>query len=54
MKLYENEIIAIVGDNGAGKSTLIKTITSVYKKDEGEIYISGEKVHISNPKDART
>jgi ABC-type sugar transport system ATPase subunit len=25
MKLYENEIVAIVGDNGAGKSTLIKS-----------------------------
>lgn len=29
MKLYENEIVAIVGDNGAGKSTLIKTIAGV-------------------------
>lgn len=54
VKLYENEIIAIVGDNGAGKSTLIKTIAGVYKKDGGEIYISGEKAHISNPKDARS
>jgi ABC-type sugar transport system ATPase subunit len=54
MKLYENEIIAIVGDNGAGKSTIIKTIAGVYKKDGGVIYINGEKAHISNPKDARS
>jgi len=54
LKLYENEIIAIVGDNGAGKSTLIKTITGVYRKDEGEIYINGEKAYINNPKDARS
>ena len=53
VKLYENEIIAIVGDNGAGKSTLIKTIAGVYKKDGGEIFISGEKAYIGNPKDAR-
>jgi len=53
VKLYENEIIAIVGDNGAGKSTLIKTIAGVYKKDGGEIYIKGEKAYIGNPKDAR-
>ena len=52
IKLYENEIIAIVGDNGAGKSTLIKTISGVYKKDHGEIYINGEKAKISNPDDA--
>jgi len=52
LKLYENEIIAIVGDNGAGKSTFIKTISGVYKKDGGEIYINGEMAHINNPKDA--
>ena len=53
IKLYENEIIAIVGDNGAGKSTIIKTISGAYKKNSGEIYISGEKADIDNPKDAR-
>ena len=54
LKLYENEIIAIVGDNGAGKSTFIKTITGVYRKDYGDIYINGEKAYIYNPKDARS
>jgi len=53
MKLYKNEILAIVGDNGAGKSTLIKTITGVYKKDGGEIYIEGKKVDIRNTRDAK-
>ena len=46
IKLYENEIIAIVGDNGAGKSTFIKTISGVYKKDSGKIYINGEEADI--------
>ncbi len=53
MKLYENEILAIVGDNGAGKSTLIKTITGVYKKDGGDIFIQGMNVEIHNTRDAR-
>jgi D-xylose transport system ATP-binding protein len=53
VKLFEYEIIAIVGDNGAGKSTLIKTIAGVYKKDGGEIFINGAKAYIGNPKDAR-
>ncbi len=53
MKLYDGEIIAIVGDNGAGKSTLIKTITGVYKKDSGEIYIDGKNANISNTMVAR-
>ncbi len=53
MKLYEGEIIAIVGDNGAGKSTLIKTISGIHRKDSGEIYINGEKVNITDARGAR-
>jgi len=53
IKLYEGEIIAIVGDNGAGKSTIIKTITGVYKKDSGEIYVNGKQAIIEKPSDAR-
>jgi ABC-type sugar transport system ATPase subunit len=53
MKLYEREIIAIVGDNGAGKSTLIKAISGIYEPDGGEIYIRGEKAAIHNPIDAK-
>ncbi|KAG1650441.1 Fructose import ATP-binding protein FrcA [Nymphon striatum] len=41
LELYENEILAIVGDNGAGKSTLIKVLTGVYKADAGSIEING-------------
>lgn len=53
MKLYRNEILAIVGDNGAGKSTLIKTITGANKKDGGEIYVEGKKTEIINTRSAR-
>jgi ABC-type sugar transport system ATPase subunit len=53
MKLYKNEIIAIVGDNGAGKSTLIKAISGLHRRDRGDIFIDGKKVEINNPSDAR-
>jgi len=53
LKLYRNEILGIVGDNGAGKSSLIKTITGVYRKDGGEIFVSGEKVEIHNTREAK-
>lgn len=52
-EVYENEILALVGDNGAGKSTLAKTISGVHQPDKGEIYFEGERVRISNPRASR-
>lgn len=54
MKLYRNEILAIVGDNGAGKSTLIKTITGVYRKNRGDIFIEGKKVEVRDTRHAKS
>ena len=48
-----NEIVGLVGDNGAGKSTLIKILSGVYRCDEGEIFLKGEKVDIRTPDDAK-
>ena len=45
------EIHALVGENGAGKSTLMKILSGAVIRDSGDVYISGEKVHITNPKD---
>ncbi len=53
MKLYRNEILGIVGDNGAGKSSLIKSITGVYKKDGGSIFIDGQEVEINSSREAK-
>ena len=51
--IYENEILAIVGDNGAGKSTLTKILSGVHQPDKGELQVSGRKVSISDPHMAR-
>ncbi len=48
------EVVGLLGHNGAGKSTLIKILSGAYAKDEGEIYVDGQRVEINNPRDART
>ena len=50
-KLYENEILGLVGDNGAGKSTLIKTISGLYKKDDGKYYVQFKKIVTESEKE---
>ncbi len=51
--LYPGEVVGLLGHNGAGKSTLIKCLSGAYHADAGEIFINGQKVNISNPRDAR-
>ena len=51
--LYPGEVVGLLGHNGAGKSTLIKCLSGAYHADAGEIWISGEKATITNPRDAR-
>ncbi len=51
-EVYAGEVVGLVGDNGAGKSTLIKVISGVGPADEGEIFLEGKQVHITNPQAA--
>jgi len=51
-RVFENEIVGLLGDNGAGKSTLIKILSGVHQPDEGDILIEGKKVDIRTPKQA--
>jgi ABC-type sugar transport system ATPase subunit len=51
--LHDHEVLGLVGDNAAGKSTLMKILSGAYIPDEGEIFIKGDKAHISDPLQAR-
>jgi ribose transport system ATP-binding protein len=53
LQFFPGEIHAVVGENGAGKSTLMKIIAGAYIPDSGTIYLSGEKVSFSHPKEAQ-
>jgi D-xylose transport system ATP-binding protein len=51
--LYPGEVVGLVGGNGAGKSTLIRALSGAHPANEGEIFIDGQKVSITNPRDAK-
>lgn len=52
IELYPGEVLALLGENGAGKSTLMNCLVGLYRPDEGEIYVRGQRVDIHSPKDA--
>ncbi|MEQ8172874.1 MAG: FHA domain-containing protein, partial [Candidatus Eremiobacterota bacterium] len=45
LSIHPCEFVAIVGTSGAGKSTLLKTLSGVYPKDEGDVFINGENFY---------
>jgi ABC-type uncharacterized transport system ATPase subunit len=46
------EVHALLGENGAGKTTLSNILTGLYRPDEGEILLLGERVDFHSPRDA--
>lgn len=52
LSVGRGEVLCLLGDNGAGKSTLIKILSGVHPPDNGELFVDGEKVELTSPRDA--
>ncbi|MBI4859198.1 MAG: ABC transporter ATP-binding protein [Candidatus Riflebacteria bacterium] len=52
LTVNEREIHAVVGENGAGKSTLMNILYGLYRQDEGEVRVFGQKVEDHGPTNA--
>ena len=53
LSVEPGEIHALIGENGAGKSTLMKILSGAYQRDKGQIFIDGQEVKITNPKESK-
>jgi len=48
-KLYEEEILALIGGNGAGKTTLLNLISGIIKPSRGSILFKGKSILSLSP-----
>jgi ABC-type branched-subunit amino acid transport system ATPase component len=44
LDIFENEVVAVVGQNGAGKSTLLKIIMGFEKVNEGAVFLDDKEI----------
>ncbi len=52
LQVKKGEILSILGENGSGKTTLMNMVSGIYYPDSGQMFINGEEVQITSPKDA--
>jgi branched-chain amino acid transport system ATP-binding protein len=45
LKVFEGEVVSIIGANGAGKSTTLMTICNIVKAVSGDILFRGERIN---------
>lgn len=52
VRLYQGEVLALLGENGAGKTTLMNILYGLYHQDAGEIVVHGKSVRITTPRES--
>jgi branched-chain amino acid transport system ATP-binding protein len=45
LKVYDGEIVTLIGSNGAGKSTTLRTISGLNAPRVGRVVFNGEEIH---------
>ena len=50
LEVHEGEVLGLLGENGAGKSVLMSILYGLYPPTEGEIFVRGKSVAITEPK----
>lgn len=53
LSLHSGSIHALVGENGAGKSTLVKIVAGLYRRDTGDVLLSGKSVDFTTTAEAK-
>lgn len=52
LEVRAGEVRGLLGENGAGKTTLMNILYGLHQPDSGEIFLNGDKVEISSPREA--
>ncbi len=52
LEVQAGQVHALLGENGAGKTTLMNILSGLYRADEGEITIRGQRANLQSPRDA--
>jgi len=52
IQIHPGEVHCLLGDNGAGKSTFIKTMAGVHRLTRGQMFLNGQPVHFTSPRQA--
>lgn len=47
LKVYEGEVLCIIGRSGTGKSVILKNIIGLLEPDEGEVIVDGELFNLA-------
>ena len=53
LQAHEHDVISIIGSSGSGKSTFLRCINLLERPTEGEIFITGEKLHLDRAQDGQ-